>query len=159
MNLASRIEGLTKQLGVATLVSESTWGKLQGAFATRRLCRVRVVGIASPLDVFELHSASADDSQWSSRRDAYESALHQFETGLWAEACRTLYPLVADQPNHYDVPSLTLIGRAVECLKSGRRNSTRCSISCTNSAMQKCALSLQLANVHVLEVQVVAVVL
>jgi adenylate cyclase len=28
-----------------------------------------------------------------------------------------LYPLVADQPNRYDVPSLTLIGRAVECLK------------------------------------------
>ena len=118
VNLASRIEGLTKQLGVAALVSESTWGKLQGAFATRRLCRVRVVGIASPLDVFELHSASADDPQWSSRRDAYESALHQFETGLWAEACRMLYPLVADQPDHYDVPSLTLIGRAVECLKS-----------------------------------------
>ena len=37
-----------------------------------------------------------------------KSALHQFETGHWAEACRTLYPLVADQPNHYDVPSLTL---------------------------------------------------
>ncbi len=122
VNLASRIEGLTKQLGVAALVSESTWRKLQGTFATRRLCRVRVVGIASPLDVFELHSASVEDPQWASRRDAYESALHQFETGHWAEACRTLYPLVADQPNHYDVPSLTLIGRAVECLKSRPAN-------------------------------------
>ena len=119
MNLASRIEGLTKQLGVAALVSESTWGKLQGAFATRRLCRVRVVGIASPLDVFELHSASADDPQWNARRDAYESAAAAIRNrAIGPDACRTLYPLVADQPNHYDVPSLTLIGRAVECLKS-----------------------------------------
>jgi adenylate cyclase len=117
VNLASRLEGLTKQLGVTALVSESTWKKLNGTFATRRLCRVRVVGIASPLNVFELHSAS-EDPQWNARRDAYESALTQFETGHWAEACRTLYPLVAEQPNQYDVPSLTLIGRAVECLKS-----------------------------------------
>ncbi|HVU88221.1 MAG TPA: adenylate/guanylate cyclase domain-containing protein [Pirellulales bacterium] len=117
VNLASRLEGLTKQLGVAALVSESTWKKLHGAFATRRLCRVRVVGIASPLDVFELHSAG-EDPQWNARRDAYESALAQFETGHWADACRTLYPLVAEQPNHYDVPSLTLIGRAVDCLKT-----------------------------------------
>ncbi|HEY4308044.1 MAG TPA: adenylate/guanylate cyclase domain-containing protein [Pirellulales bacterium] len=118
VNLASRLEGLTKHLGVAALVSESTWRKLGGAFATRRLCRVRVVGIASPLDVFELHSAAAEDPTWLAQRDAYESALQQFETGHWAEACRMLYPLVADQPNRFDVPSLTLIGRAVECLKS-----------------------------------------
>jgi len=117
VNLASRIEGLTKQLGVTALVSDSTWQKLGDEFATRRLCRVRVAGIASPLDVYELHGRSAQDPLWESRRIAYESALRQFESRHWAEACRTLYPLVASQPDGYDVPSLTLIGRAVECLK------------------------------------------
>ena len=118
VNLASRIEGLTKHLGVSALISGAAWKELDDAFATRRLCRVRVAGIATPLDVYELHSAAGDDPQWKLRRDGYETALRQFESRQWAEACRTLYPLLAGQPERYDVPSLTLIGRAVECLKS-----------------------------------------
>ena len=70
------------------------------------------------MDVYELHSAATDDAQWQSRRDGYEAALKQFESHDWAAACGTLYPLLAAQPDRYDVPSLTLIGRAVECLKS-----------------------------------------
>jgi adenylate cyclase len=118
VNLASRLEGLTKHLGVKALVSESTWKELAGSFATRRLCRVRVAGIATPLDVFELHSAAPDDPQWKQQREGYEAALAQFESRRWAEACRTLYALVETQADRYDIPSLTLIGRAVECLKS-----------------------------------------
>ena len=83
-------------LGRAALVSASTWKELAGTFATRRLCRVRVAGIASPLDVYELHSAA--------RRPAVEEAVRRLRSGAgpirarrWAEACRTLYPLVADR--------------------------------------------------------------
>lgn len=117
VNLASRIEGLTKHLGVAALVSGATWKELGDDFATRRLCRVRVAGIASPLDVYELHSGAGDDPTWRSRRDGYEAALRQFESRQWDEACRTLYPLLSER-DRYDVPSLTLMGRAVECLKN-----------------------------------------
>jgi adenylate cyclase len=118
VNLASRIEGLTKHLGVAALVSGSTYKELGEAFATRRLCRARVSGIATPVDVYELHSAAPLDPQWTARRQGYEAALAQFESRHWADACRTLYPILAAQPDRYDVPSLTLIGRAVECLKN-----------------------------------------
>ena len=86
----------------------------------RRLCRARVVGIATPVEVYELCPTTAEDTAWCALRDSYEAALGQFEAGDWARACRTLYPLLASQPDRYDVPSLTLIGRAVDCLKKPR---------------------------------------
>lgn len=117
VNLASRIEGLSKHLGVTALLSGSTREALGTAMATRRLCRARVVGIATPVEVYELCPTTAEDTAWCALRDSYEKALGQFEAGDWALSCRTLYPLLASQPDRYDVPSLTLIGRAVECLK------------------------------------------
>jgi adenylate cyclase len=117
VNLASRIEGLSKHLGVTALLSGSTREALGTSLATRRLCRARVVGIATPVEVYELCPTTSEDKAWCALRDSYEAALGQFETGDWARACRTLYPLLASQPDRYDVPSLTLIGRAVDCLK------------------------------------------
>jgi adenylate cyclase len=117
VNLASRTEGATKQLCVPTLITGSTHAQLAGAFATRRLCRARVVGIDGPVDLFELHAAEIEPD-WQFRRDLYESALALYESSRWTEACRTLYPMLAGQEGRYDLPTLTLIGRAIECLKS-----------------------------------------
>jgi adenylate cyclase len=116
VNLASRVEGATKQLGVPILMTGATREELRDAFATRRLCRARVVGIRGTVDLFELHAESGEDD-WYNRRDAYERALLLYETGKWSEACQALYPVIAEAKEHYDVPSLTLIGRAVECLR------------------------------------------
>lgn len=117
VNLASRTEGATKYLGVPTLITGPTHEQLRGAFATRRLCRVRVVGIDGPVDFHELHAAEIEPA-WASRRESYEAALTLFESGKWSEACKALYPLLAGQEKCYDLPSLTLIGRAIECLKT-----------------------------------------
>jgi adenylate cyclase len=117
VNLASRTEGATKQLCVPILITGSTHAQLAGGFATRRLCRVRVVGIDGAVDLYELHAARIEP-EWQSRRDAYESALTLYESSRWTEACRTLYPMLAAQEGRYDHPTLTLIGRAIECLKS-----------------------------------------
>ena len=59
VNLASRVEGATKQLGVPVLITGGTRGRLAAPFATRRLCRVRVVGIDAPVELFELHGETA----------------------------------------------------------------------------------------------------
>jgi adenylate cyclase len=117
VNLASRVEGATKQLCVPILITGSTYAQLGNAFATRRLCRVRVVGIDGPVDLYELHAAEIEPD-WQFRRDLYESALALYETSRWTDACRTLYPMLAGQDGRYDLPTLTLIGRAIECLKS-----------------------------------------
>ncbi len=119
VNLASRVEGATKPLGVPILITGSTHAQLSTTpgFATRRLCRVRVVGIDSPVDLHELQALD-EPAQWFARRDLYESALASYESGQWSEACRILYPMLADHEGQRDLPTLSLIGRAIECLRS-----------------------------------------
>jgi adenylate cyclase len=117
VNLAQRVEGAIKHLGVLILITGSTRARVGDAFATRRLCRVRVPGIHSPVDLYELHAESAAPD-WFERRDAYEAALAFFEAGQWGATCRTVYPLLAGQEGRYDLACLHLVARAVECLKA-----------------------------------------
>jgi adenylate cyclase len=114
VNLGSRVEGATKQLGVPLLITGSTHAQLNGAFATRRLCRARLAGIAEPVVLYELHAEQATP-EWLSRRQMYEDGLARYEAGDWSGACRAIYPLL-DQEKH-DVPSLTLIGLAINALR------------------------------------------
>src|SRR5438270_1912683 len=54
VNLASRVEGATKQLGVPLLITGATRAPVGESFAARRLCRARLTGIADPVDLDEL---------------------------------------------------------------------------------------------------------
>jgi adenylate cyclase len=117
VNLASRVEGVTKQLGVPVLITEGTYQKLEGAFATRRLCQVRVVGIDTAVVLHELRGETAPP-EWLAVRDAYQAALALYDQGHLSEACRALFPLLDDHDGHQDKPSLILASRAIEGLKS-----------------------------------------
>jgi adenylate cyclase len=117
VNLGSRVEGATKHLGVGLLITGATRARLDQKFATRRLCRARVVGIAGEVELHELHS-ELESSAWQSRRETYEHALSLYESGNWSEACAALLPLLMRASGTYDLPSLTLLGRAVECIKA-----------------------------------------
>jgi adenylate cyclase len=117
VNLASRVEGVTKQLGVPVLITETTYQKLAGTFATRRLCQVRVVGIDTPVILYELHGETAP-REWLAVRDAYQSALALFEKGQLSEACRAIFPLLDDRDGQHDKPCLILASRAIDGLKS-----------------------------------------
>jgi adenylate cyclase len=116
VNLASRVEGATKQFGIPALITGTTRELLGNALPTRRLCRVRVVGISEPVDVYELYGKEAS-SEWCLRRDAYEKALAHYEAKQWADCCRHLSWLISD-PDGSDIPSCLLLSRAVERLKS-----------------------------------------
>jgi adenylate cyclase len=59
VNVASRIEGLTKQLGADILVSERTWSLAGGRFAGRRLAEERVKGRSDPVVVYALDDDGA----------------------------------------------------------------------------------------------------
>jgi adenylate cyclase len=117
VNLASRVEGATKQFGIPILISGTTHALLGDRFATRRLCRVRVVGITGAVDLYELHAEEASP-EWRSHCANYELALSQYEAGQWSPCIRTIYPTLAGQEGHYDLPSLFLVSRSLECLKN-----------------------------------------
>jgi adenylate cyclase len=115
VNLASRVEGATRQLGVPLLVTGTTRERLGDGFAARRMGRVRLAGVADPVDLYELCAEATPE--WLARRDAYEQALALYEAGDWAGVCRALHPLLA-AGDHPDVPGLNLIGRSIEALKN-----------------------------------------
>jgi len=126
VNLASRVEGATKHLGVPILItgdvqakigqSKIGQSKLDSSLETRRICQVRVVGMATPVSLFELRG-DADDN-WRGRRDIYEAALTQYEAGEWMQACQSLNPLLASTDSTFDLPSLGLMSRSIEHIKS-----------------------------------------
>lgn len=116
VNLASRVEGATKQLGVSILITGATRKMLSETFVARRVCRVRVVGLVEPVDLIELHSAEPHP-EWQGHSQTYEMALAHYEAGRWTEACRLLMPLVAEN-TYSDVPSLTLMEKCLACLKA-----------------------------------------
>lgn len=117
VNLASRIEGATKQFGLPILLTEFTREKIRSAgFSTRRLCQLQVLGIEAPVRVYELHGNSVDPA-WNEWRNTYESGLDKFEHGDLAQACKILHSLMEDRNGEYDKASLYIVSRALDFLK------------------------------------------
>jgi adenylate cyclase len=53
VNLASRLEGVNKQFGTYTMISQTTFDLIDETFAARELARVAVVGRKEPVTVYE----------------------------------------------------------------------------------------------------------
>lgn len=117
VNLASRVEGATKQIGVPVLITAATCQSLGDEFAVRRLCRAKLIGMAEPVELFELHGwTELVSPEWLARRDLYEDAIIQFEQGNWSKAAS----IAASAPNdeNPDRPTSILIRRSAECMES-----------------------------------------
>ncbi len=112
VNVASRVQGITKQLGVPGLITGQTAELAQRTpqFQTRRLTTVRVVGIASPLDIYQLCHLESQRNLCA----RYEEALQAYENGELQLAAGRLAALVQDYPD--DRPTIILLSRAVELL-------------------------------------------
>ncbi len=74
VNLASRLESLTKRYGVELLVSDAVVAAAGGAFAFRTVDNVRVAGRSSPVTIYTV-SASQDAPSWLER---YEEGWHHY---------------------------------------------------------------------------------
>jgi len=112
VNLASRVQSVTKHLRTRVLVTRSTADALNSSFHKRKICDGRVVNIQEPVGLYEL--SSADDS---TRNGRYEKALAQFECGEFRIAVRQLGQLLEEFPG--DGPTLVLLSRCVNAMVEG----------------------------------------
>ncbi|MGA7118990.1 MAG: adenylate/guanylate cyclase domain-containing protein, partial [Polyangiaceae bacterium] len=78
VNLASRLEGLCKQYGVAALASEAIVTETGDEFAFRFIDRVAVKGKAEAVRVYELLGARAESADALERAAVYERALEAY---------------------------------------------------------------------------------
>ena len=99
VNLASRIEGLTKQYGVGIVIGEETRARI-GDYACREIDRVRVKGKAQPVALYEpLGEAAGVDVLVRTELGLWEQTLAYYRSQNWDAAEASLDELCAMQPD------------------------------------------------------------
>ncbi|MCC6509368.1 MAG: adenylate/guanylate cyclase domain-containing protein [Pirellulaceae bacterium] len=102
VNLASRLEGMTKQLQTPILIDEATadWIRKhvpRDVLRVRRVAKVRPYGMQTSLMVSELlPPAEMDGVLTDEHIEVYETALDHFLAGRWPEAFRYLHQVPAE---------------------------------------------------------------
>jgi adenylate cyclase len=117
-----RVQDATKKFGRPILMTGAVQNLLPDTLATRRLCQARLLPGGEPVALYELYGVTASP-EWLAYRDAYESALMQYEFGQWGRACSTLLPLLeqTERKESYDPPTLQLMRLACACLEKEPR--------------------------------------
>jgi len=87
VNLAARLEGVNKQYGTWIIASESTVKEAGESVLTRKLDRVRVVGINEPVRLHELINMT-DYADPNEKRlvEVFDQALQHYENRNWKKA-------------------------------------------------------------------------
>ncbi|MCL1837186.1 MAG: adenylate/guanylate cyclase domain-containing protein [Treponema sp.] len=105
VNLAARLEGVNKQYGTWILASENTINAAQGRLLSRRLDRIRVMGIQEPVRIHEiLETEDNAPADLLEKVHLFHNAHDFFETRRWEESLETFNQLLARFPD--DEPSL-----------------------------------------------------
>lgn len=117
VNLASRLEGLTKYLRVPILLTGETRSALQQDFVCRRIGMVRPAGLSAPCELHEVVLRPEIGGSGISSEEIYnfEVASQQFEQKRMNEAYQTL----ASCTNVNDHVSVFLAHRILKYLSEG----------------------------------------
>jgi class 3 adenylate cyclase len=116
VNLASRLEGVNKQYGTWILATDSTIQETKSKLLTRRLDRVRVVGINEAVQIHEILELKAEASDAMFEQVyLFHKALDFFEDRNWKDAGNAFLQVLKLFPN--DGPSRMYVERCRKFLK------------------------------------------
>lgn len=116
VNLASRLEGTNKIYGTWIIASESTVKEAGPGFAVRRLDKVRVMGISTPVQLYEVIGyASEISAEKKNLVDIFHNGLDLYLSGKFREAGETFSGLYK---NYGDLPSKTYMERCAGFIKN-----------------------------------------
>ncbi len=116
VNLASRLEGLTKMYGVKILVSEFTRNQARDDFAYRELDLVRVKGKQKPVAVFEPFRNYHFTQEELAFIAPFEQGLAAYRSQKWEQAISEFQKALTLKPQDY--PCLKYIDRCRQMAKS-----------------------------------------
>lgn len=97
VNLASRVEGLTKLYGTPVIITGAVKDDLREKFQTRHLDNVRVKGKSVPVSIYELRTASEPFPEKFIRN--YEKAMELYKAGAWSLATKYFYNALQECPD------------------------------------------------------------
>lgn len=100
VNLASRLEGLTKAFGSGLLISDTTLAQLEEVYKHRYLGSVEVRGVDSAIKVYELYGADPealrDNKSFTHNR--FQVALEHYEKKRYFQSIMTFQSILMDCP-------------------------------------------------------------
>ncbi|HEY4493271.1 MAG TPA: adenylate/guanylate cyclase domain-containing protein [Candidatus Paceibacterota bacterium] len=115
VNLASRLEGLTKNYGVRVIASEQTLAisnrLSEEGITTREIDRVRVKGKSLPVTIFEVIPASMKE-EFENIRERFDSARGYYYKGDWDKCLKLLAEIETILPS--DGPTKLLRERCLQ---------------------------------------------
>jgi len=115
VNLASRLEGMTKQYRSRVIISESTYGHVAHQFVAREVDRIRVKGKQQPVVIYELLAPISERDAYAALLAQYNAALDVYRTQNWREATGKFGELLGTYPD--DGPTQVLLQRCLEFME------------------------------------------
>jgi len=112
VNLASRLEGMTKQYHVGVLVNETTHAATNGQFVAREVDKIRVKGKKHPVTIYELLAPGSELKNYETLLADYNAALESYRAQDWIDAAGKLGNIMMTRP--YDGPTQVLLQRCLE---------------------------------------------
>jgi adenylate cyclase len=116
VNLASRLEGITKQYHVQIVISEATYRQVSSQFVCRELDKIRVKGKNLPVNIYELMDVAADKSKYEPLLELFDRAMAAYRSQNWREAAAQFTDVLLKFPD--DGPSQVFLERAIEFSQS-----------------------------------------
>ena len=110
VNLAARLQQLTKFYQADVIICEVTATALEGAVPLRELDTLRVRGRQQPAKLFQV--LTGDPARWSPALEAYARGRELLSRRRWKEAAAAFEDAVAADPS--DRPSALMLERAQE---------------------------------------------
>jgi adenylate cyclase len=116
VNLASRLEGITKQYHVQIVISEATYRQVSSQFVCRELDKIRVKGKNLPVNIYELLDVAAEKSKHERLLEQFDRAMAAYRSQNWREAAALFTDVLLKFPD--DGPSQVFLERAMEFSES-----------------------------------------
>ncbi|MBI4828335.1 MAG: adenylate/guanylate cyclase domain-containing protein [Nitrospinae bacterium] len=109
VNLASRLEGLTRVYGVAILAAEPAWAEARDHVFAREIDYLIVKGKGKPIRVYEIMARKGEETRAQQELAVrYESALAAYRARNWDDALGLCEGLVRE---YEDGPARVIAGR------------------------------------------------
>jgi adenylate cyclase len=118
VNLASRLEGATKDYHVKVLVGEGTWDQSKDHYVYRELDYIRVKGKFKPVRIFELMDFAKNEAQYTERLVLWSEGLAAYRRGEWPDAISAFSRLREKYPD--DGPGEIFLHRSEAKAQEGK---------------------------------------
>ncbi|MBZ5654571.1 MAG: adenylate/guanylate cyclase domain-containing protein [Acidobacteriia bacterium] len=116
VNLASRLEGLTKEYRTRIVISEGTYRQIADKFVCRDLDKIRVKGKLQPVTIYELLDFAQEKEKYEPLLSRFNHAMEAYREQNWQEAASRLGEMLTRFPD--DGPTQIFLDRVLEFMQN-----------------------------------------